>query len=1146
MKPPDAQPAGSIPTQPAGSIPTQPAGSIPAQPAGSIAAQPAGSIAAQPAGRITAPAAVLPPDPDEEHLVQVLEGYFSDLESGRPVDPQRLLAEHPSIAPRLKTCLAGLQLLDDASGDHQTSAAAVGKDFGEYTIIREIGRGGMGIVYEAVHRQQGKHCALKIIPRAAALDPRQLVRFKNEAQAASRLHHPHIVPVYEVGFAEGCHFYTMQFIAGSSLAQLIKEQRPLQGQDSSRHDSSRNLRDFRTAAEYLRQAAVALDHAHQVGIIHRDVKPANLLVQADGHLWVTDFGLASVQGGDGLTATGDVVGTLRYMSPEQASARRGVVDHRTDIYALGATFYELLTLQPAVIGLDREQLLEHLSFGEPRPPRRIDPRIPVDLETIALKSLAHAPEDRYVTAASLASDLARYLAGEPIQARRPGWPTRAMKWVRRRPSLAAAGGLVVLLVAVLLAISTTVIWRALRAEEQQRALAEGRELESRRHAYDAEMNLAFADWQSGHVARVLELLKRQQPLPGQEDLRGFEWHYLQGLCLRANKGALRGHQGKVSAIAVNDRGWITAGDDGTIRIWEPDTGKLQSTIHTGADRVWGIANAPGSNRLAAALGDQQIRCFDLATSQPLNSAVTPTGYCSAVAMSRDGTTLVFGGNPLMVLREVAGESERVELVGQEQFPNCIAVNAQGTLVAASGNGRKVLLWDLTSPAPSQPTVLGEHSTYVLSAAMSPDGQKLLTGSEDGFVQLWDLVTLQAQGPPLRRHLGTVSGAAFSPDGRMAATVSWDGSVEVWDASNGEVLHQYGHPDQVSAVAFAADGQTLLTGGENGLVQLWDLALPASPLRLEGHTRLIRGLAFSPDGGRLLSASADESARLWDLAAGDLPVVFDRKHEEQVPDWMVTQKWVAVADAGWKMGVAFLPQTDRVLTADVAGRVRVHEARTGRELRRFEDAGGPIWSMAVSPDGSTLAAAGYRSNAVIVWDTATGKKRFELRGHTNRVWSVAFSPDGRRLASAAADRTLRSWDVASGKSQLTIEIPAEFPWSLAFSPDGRTLAVATDDCRVRLWDVSTSRELEPVARHAASIRALAFFPDGKSLVTGADDGTVKIWGLATRQERATLHVGGSSIWALAVSGDGRSLAGGDNEGRVTVWQTSSALAAEPGK
>jgi eukaryotic-like serine/threonine-protein kinase len=1073
------------------------------------------------------PATDLPLDPEEEHLVQVLEGYLNDLESGRPVDPQRLLAEHPSIAPRLHSCLAGLRLLGDASGHPTISSAVVGKDFGEYTILRDIGRGGMGIVYEAEHRQQRRRCALKIIPQAAALDPRQLLRFKNEAQAASRLHHPHIVPVYDIGFADGCPFYTMQLVAGSSLAQWIQERR------QRNSDATQDPGDYRAAADYVRQAAVALDHAHQVGIIHRDVKPANLLVQADGHLWVTDFGLASVQEGDGLTATGDVVGTLRYMSPEQASARRGVVDHRTDIYALGATLYELLTLQPAVHGLDRQQLLEQLSFGVPRPLRRIDPRIPVELETIALKTLAHAPEDRYATAASLADDLARYLAGQPIHARRPGWLARAIRWVRRRPSLAAAGGLVVLLLAVLLAISTTVIWRALQAEERQRALAEVRELDSRRHAYDAEMNLAFAEWQSGHLARVLELLKRQQPLPWQEDLRGFEWHYLSGLCLRANKGALRGHQGRVEAIAVHDRGWITAADDGTIRIWDPHTGGLQSTIHAGAEKIWALASAPHSNRLVAALGHQKIRWFDLRTNQPQDGAVEPTGKYTAAAMSRDGSTLVFGGTPLIVVRE---PFERVELTGQNDLPNCIAVNANGTFVVAVGNDRKVRLWDLTSPAPSQSTILGEHSTYIVSAAMSPDGQTLLTGSEDGFVRKWNLVSREAAGPPERRHLGAVSGAAFSPDGQLAATVSWDGSVEVWDASSGEVLHQYGHPGQVRSVAFAADGETLLTGGEDGLVQLWDLTTPAHPLVLEGHSSLIRGLAFSPDSQRLFSASADGSARRWDLAGGATSVVLAGDQYAKTPQWMATRNWTAGADAGWKMGVAFLPQADQVLTADLAGRIRVHESQTGREVRRFEEAGGPIWQVALSPDGETVAAAGYRSNTVHVWDVATGKKRFELCGHTERVWSVAFSPDGRRLASAAADRTLRCWDVVSGQSQAPIDIPAEFPWSLAFSPDGRTLAVTTDDCRIHLWDVATARELEPIGRHAATIRVLAFFPDGKSLVCGGDDGTVKIWGLATRQERATLRGSGPSIWSLAVSRDGSAVAIGDKEGRITVWDT----------
>ena len=1079
-----------------------------------------------------APAAILPPGPEEEHLVQVLESYLSDLESGRPVDPQRLMAEHPSIAPRLKTCLAGLQLIGDASGDHEMSSAAIGKDFGDYIVLREIGRGGMGIVYEAVHRQQGRRCALKIIPQAAALDPRQLVRFKNEAQAASRLHHPHIVPVYEVGFEDGCHFYTMQFIAGSSLAQLIQERRQSRGAGAPHREY-----DFRTAAEYLRQAAVALDHAHQVGIIHRDVKPANLLVQADGHLWVTDFGLASVQGRDGMTATGDMVGTLRYMSPEQASARRGVVDHRTDIYALGATFYELLTLKPAVSGLDRQQMLEHLSFGEPRPPRHIDSLIPLDLETIALKAMAHWPEDRYATAASLARDLAHFLAGERIEARRPGFLARARKRMRRHPTLAAVGGLGVLLIAVGLAISTAVIWRALQAEEQQRALAEVRELDSRRHAYDAEMNLAFSDWQSGHAARVFDLLERQRPSPEQEDLRGFEWHYLWGLCHRANRGTLAGHEGRVRSIAVHQRSWITAGDDGTIRIWDPETFALLRTIPSGAEQVVGVAASPDGKRLVAALGDDLVRFIDLTVGQVAESVQGPDGHCSAVAISRDGSSMVLAGDRIFVHEQAAGESRRVELSGQQQRPNCIAVSADGKLVAASGNDRRVLLWDLTSPTPTQPFVLGEHSSYVLSIAMSPDGNTLLTGSEDGFVRLWDLVAREAQGEPLRRHLGAVSAAAYSPDGRLVATGSWDGSVKIWDAASAKPMCQYGHPGQVSALAFAADGQTLLTGGEDGLVRIWDLAEDVEPQVLDGHSKLIRGLAFTSDGSRLLSASSDGSARVWDVSGRGPAVVLDQARQEKLPTWMQTQGWVATSDAHWKMGCAFLPKGDQILVADVAGRVRMHDARTGRELQGFEEAGGPIWSLAISPDGRSLAAAGYRSNMVYLWDVASGKKRRDLRGHTNRLWSVAFSSDGRLLASAAADRTVRVWDAVNGQLQSQIDVPAEFPWLIAFSPDSRSLAVATDDCRVRLWDVATSRQQEPLARHASTIRAFAFFPDGKSLASGGDDGTVKIWGLATRQERATLRAGGASIWSLSVSRDGRTVAGGDNTGRVTVWRAT---------
>ena len=354
----------------------------------------------------------------------------------------------------------------------------LGTPLGDFRLLREIGRGGMGVVYEAEQLSLGRRIALKVLPFALTLDSRQLQRFKNEARAAAHLHHTNIVPIYSVGCEHGVHFYAMQFIEGQPLSDVIHELRQLAGRGAvgsaprtnqpgriflhprplafrplwisgDREPERRETQAgeiattpriagtslpstsgrafFQTVARFGLQTAEALEHAHQLGVIHRDIKPANLLLDVNGHLWVTDFGLAQVQSDVALTTTGDLVGTLRYMSPEQALARRGVVDHRTDIYSLGATLYELLTLEPAFTGSDRQELLRQIAEDEPRPLRRQDRSIPIDLETIVLKAMAKRVEDRYLTAQELADDLRRFLDQKPIRARRPapgrGWPS---------------------------------------------------------------------------------------------------------------------------------------------------------------------------------------------------------------------------------------------------------------------------------------------------------------------------------------------------------------------------------------------------------------------------------------------------------------------------------------------------------------------------------------------------------------------------------------------------------------------------------------------------------------------------------------------------------------------------------------------------
>ncbi|HZN56838.1 MAG TPA: tetratricopeptide repeat protein, partial [Planctomycetota bacterium] len=300
---------------------------------------------------------------------------------------------------------------------------------GDYRIHREAGRGGMGVVYEAEQVSLGRRVALKILPFAAVLDPKHLERFRNEAHAAALLHHTNIVPVFSIGCERGVHFYAMQFIDGHSLQRVIEDLRRRSKKDRGATTASRAF--FRTVAKLGLQAAEALRHAHEKGIVHRDIKPSNLILDRQRNLWVTDFGLARIEGSQSLTLTGDLLGTLRYMSPEQAATSKAPVDHRTDIYSLGLTLYELITLKYAFPGDDRRLMLQQISNEEPPRPSKLNRGLPADLETIVLKAMAKDPNQRYESARRLAEDLKRFLAGRPILAKRPALVTRAFKWCRR-------------------------------------------------------------------------------------------------------------------------------------------------------------------------------------------------------------------------------------------------------------------------------------------------------------------------------------------------------------------------------------------------------------------------------------------------------------------------------------------------------------------------------------------------------------------------------------------------------------------------------------------------------------------------------------------------------------------------------------------
>jgi len=440
---------------------------------------------------------------EDPRVIRCLHEYGLALQAGTRPPRQDILAMFPEIAEELSACLDGLEFvhhvapqLGAASHDEVELRASQLSlvPLGDFRIVREIGRGGMGVVYEAEQMSLGRRVALKVLPFASVLDSRQLQRFKNEAQAAASLHHTHIVPVYSVGCERGVHYYAMQYIEGQTLAEAIGELRiadcglqidkdgpstiadnpnsefrnsqfptqPIAGLSTSRGASSQEF--FRSVARLGVEVAEALDYAHQQGVVHRDVKPMNLILDEHGEPWIADFGLARIAGsGASLTLTGDLLGTLRYMSPEQASAERAITDHRTDIYSLGVTLYELLTLEPAFAAGSRDELLRRIASEEPRPPRRLNSAVPLELETIVLKAMAKQPSNRYATAQALADDLGRYLLDQPILARRPTSLERLRKWSRRHKSLVASVSIstlaTLLLAVVALAISYVTITR---------------------------------------------------------------------------------------------------------------------------------------------------------------------------------------------------------------------------------------------------------------------------------------------------------------------------------------------------------------------------------------------------------------------------------------------------------------------------------------------------------------------------------------------------------------------------------------------------------------------------------------------------------------------------------------------------------------
>ncbi len=1062
------------------------------------------------------------------------------------------IAEHLDLCPTCEQAVAGMEDITDSvvdglrrrSGEFQALSAEpeLPEILGDYRLIRVLGRGGMGVVYEAEQIALGRRVALKVLPQQARLDPRLLSRFRREAQAAARLHHTHIVPVFGVGEADGVPFYVMQLIHGRGLDSVLRTRRSARkvGRDvtptlvAASDCLGEGRAYWKSVARLGLQVAEALDHAHGEGFLHRDIKPSNLLIDDRASIWVTDFGLVKdlAEVAD-LTHSGAFLGTLRYAPPEALQGEKA--DTRGDLYSLGVTLYELATLRPAFEDNDRSRLMHRILHEDPAPPRQIEPALPRDLETIILKTCSREPSRRYQTAAELGADLQRFLDDQPIRARPLGQWGQALRWARRNPAVA---GLMTTLLMVLTfgfaAVST--LWlkaeNASRHAEARRVEAEQSLDRSEANVYYSRISQADLNYQLGDVSNALLNLSQCVPSGGEVDRRDWEWSHLRAR-LNAEIASFPGHRTWIFGLAPLADGRLVVGGG------EPH--------FLNADE-----NKPGD-----------LRVWDVGDGKPLARLELPDLYSiSAIAASPDGRALVThdagGPSRKSTLRlwdlasgKLAWERNDVDIFGGD-----------GTF---SADGRRFLAIDLRHTLLLDAATGSTLRTFPRARAArftESDGHArislLAAGSE---VSVWDPETGKPSRDPNRLPFpDSIEHADFSPDGRWLAVLLHDATMAVWEVASGRRHLSLDDPgDAPSSGAFRPDSRAMAIGYRSGRVRVIDLFDSRGNEAYRGHEAAVQTLAFGPDGSTLASGDWSGTVKVWDLTRSPESLSLYGMKRGLTPSQVFTK----VED------FAFLPDSDRVVGFRLPmAELAEWEAGSGVLLRRRRldvatEAFIPGHLAEFSGDGRACVAADRFTNRLNRFDVATGRPDGAFSGMAGMINRVALNGDGRRVAAVGwksrripqPSSEVAAWDAPGDAPTWRSPLDGELCGGLAISDDGRRLAVSSlvyragdaskpfPTCRIRILDGATGRLVRtrdyPWHGGTPPRFPVAFDRSGRLLafVSTTDDGPrVGLWDVESGDERFQSE---TSDWpdTLAFSPDGRRLATASHT-LVTLWDTQT--------
>jgi WD40 repeat protein/serine/threonine protein kinase len=992
---------------------------------------------------------------------------------------------------------------------------APGTIIGPYKLLQQIGEGGMGTVYMAEQTQPiQRKVALKVIK--AGMDSKPVIaRFEAERQALAVMDHVNIARVFDGGTTEnGRPYFVMELVHGIPITKYCDD----------------NHLTPRQRLELFVPVCNAIQHAHQKGIIHRDIKPSNVMVTLyDGKPVpkVIDFGVAKateqkLTERTLFTKYGTMVGTLEYMSPEQAEMSALGVDTRSDIYSLGVMLYELLTgstpltrqrmkdaafaeilrmikeeepPKPSTRLSDSGEALASISALRKTEPAKLTKLVRGELDWIVMKCLEKDRNRRYETANGFAMDVQRYLADEPVRACPPSAWYRFRKLARRnrRVLVTASVFVVAALVGVgALAVSTVLVWTAnkdLKESIERERIAADRE---RREAYFQRITVAQRELSIDNLAAALRAL---HDCP--EDLREWEWYYLMRLCnveplIIPDTTEVKG----VSFSPTGDR-LASAGGDGTVKIWNSTTGKLIRAIPDAhSDSVVSVAFHPDGKHLASRGADLKVKVWDLtATDQAVF-----TEQCDATRKVGSSYTVAF--------------------------------SPDGRLLATGSDG-EVRLYDWESRQVLG--ILRGHEKNAISVAFSRDGRRLASASTGEGVNLWDT---QTWGSPLRTfltHPHPVSALAFSPDGgRLLAEASFNRKVRIWDTATGELRHTFPHDGGVGGVAFSPDGRRLASAGEEKIVRVWDAATGREVLGLRGHTGPCGCVAFSPDGHRLASASTDKTIRVWDAT----PLREDER-----------QDILTFTGHGDEIRSVAVSPDGRVASAGIGGPVKVWDAATGEVGVKFNAHGVTVFCLAWQPDGERIASAGWdgRRHTVWVWDARTGKPVFPLRSGV-ACFAMGFSPDGRYLVTGGGNGALQVWNAETGREVGALGTHDQDIRGVVFSRVGGHLATSSGNGEVKLWDVTRlDKEYldgKPAPRHTLPARVpgpslnMAFSPDGKRLATGGEKNLINVRDVQTGNLLQRLPGHRGDVYTVAFSHDGRWIASGSEDSTVKIWDSRS--------